>query len=69
MFDSLTDFLFDSERHRNKRRYSKTKIKDLDFILKMKTTKIEEDPEKVILDVLNKNREISLFIVLTLTKM
>jgi hypothetical protein len=57
MSDYMFDFIFDVEKHRNKRQYSKTKIKDLDFILKMETKKIEEVPEKFILNVLHKNGE------------
>lgn len=53
----MLDFLFDFKQHRNKRQYSKTKIKDLDAELKMETKKIEEDPEKFILNVLHKNGE------------
>jgi GNAT superfamily N-acetyltransferase len=57
MFSSLINSLFDIEQHRNKRQYSKTKIKDLDLELKKEIKKIEEDPEKFILNVLHKNGE------------
>jgi GNAT superfamily N-acetyltransferase len=53
----MLDFLFDFKQHRNKRQYSKTKIKNLDAELKMETKKIEEDPEKFILNVIHKNGE------------
>jgi GNAT superfamily N-acetyltransferase len=53
----MLNFLFDFKQRRNKRHYSKTKIKDLDAELKMETKKIEEDPEKFILNVLHKNGE------------
>lgn len=57
MVESLFDLLFDLEKQRNKRQYSKAKIKDLDCILKVETKKIEEDPEKSILKVLHENGE------------
>lgn len=57
MIGSLFDLFFDLDQNRNKRKYSKTKIKDLDLELKMETKKIEEDPEKFILNVLLKNEE------------
>ncbi|MFS0864767.1 GNAT family N-acetyltransferase [Sediminibacillus sp. JSM 1682029] len=53
----MFDFIFDLDRHRNKRQYSKDKIKDIDFLLQTEIKKIEEDPEKFILDVLHKNEE------------
>ncbi|MEW9053848.1 MAG: hypothetical protein AB2392_22005 [Neobacillus sp.] len=57
MIGSLFNFLFELEQHKNKRQYSKTKIKDLDLEFKKEMKKIEEDPEKLILNVLHKNGE------------
>jgi GNAT superfamily N-acetyltransferase len=57
VFGSLFNSLVDIEQHRHKRQYSKTKIKDLDIELKKEIKKIEEDPEKFILNVLHKNGE------------
>jgi GNAT superfamily N-acetyltransferase len=54
---SIFNSLFGLDQHRNKRHYSKTKIKDLDLELKKEIKKIEEDPEKFILNVLHKNGE------------
>ncbi|AHN22796.1 GNAT family N-acetyltransferase [Lysinibacillus varians] len=53
----MLNFLFDFKQHRNKRQYSKTKIKDLDAELKIEIKKIEEDPERFILNVSHKNGE------------
>ncbi|MFP3919504.1 GNAT family N-acetyltransferase [Lysinibacillus telephonicus] len=57
MGESFADFLFDLERQWKKRHYSKNEIKDLDTVLKMETKKIEDDSEKLILNVLHKNGE------------
>lgn len=53
----MFDFLFDLDRHRNKRQYSKDKIKDIDFVLEIEIRRIEEKPEKSILSVLQNNGE------------
>lgn len=55
--DNMLDFLFDFNKHRNKRHYSETKIIDLDAELKMEIKKINEDSNKSIMDVLYKNGE------------
>jgi N-acetylglutamate synthase-like GNAT family acetyltransferase len=53
----MLKFLFDLDRDRNRRQYSKEKIRDLDLILEFESKKIEEDSEKSILNVLHKNGE------------
>lgn len=53
----MIDFLFELDRQRNKRQYSKDKIKDVDLLLETEIKKIEEDPEKSILNVLHNNDE------------
>lgn len=53
----MLDFLFDLNKHRNRREYSKEKIRDLDLLLELEAKKIEEDPEKSILNVIHKNGE------------
>lgn len=50
-------FLFDMKQNKDKRVYSKTKIKDLDLELIKETRKIEEEPGKSILNVIHKNSE------------
>ncbi|MFB5194279.1 GNAT family N-acetyltransferase [Neobacillus sp. KR4-4] len=57
MFGSIFNSLFDIDKHRNKRHYSGTIIKDLDLELKKEIKKINEDPDKSILDVLHKDGE------------
>lgn len=57
MFGSIFNSLFDIEHQRNKRHYSKTKISDLDLELKKEIKRIEDSPDKSILNVLRKNRE------------
>lgn len=57
MGNSIFDFMDDLEQLRNKRQFARGNIKDLDLVLKMETKKIEEDPEKLILNVLHKNGE------------
>ncbi|MFT8319630.1 MAG: GNAT family N-acetyltransferase [Bacillus sp. (in: firmicutes)] len=53
----MFDFLFELDKQRNKRQYSKDKIKDINFVLETEIRKIDEDPEKSILNVLHKNDE------------
>ncbi|MFK9092082.1 GNAT family N-acetyltransferase [Bacillus salipaludis] len=53
----MLEFLFDLDRHRNRRQYSKEKIRDLDLLLELEAKKIEEDSEKSVLNVLHKNEE------------
>lgn len=53
----MLEFLFDLDKHRNRRQYSKEKIRDLDLLLELETKKIEEAPEKSVLNVLHKNVE------------
>lgn len=53
----MFDFLFDLDKHRNKRRYLNDKIKDIDLVLETEIRKLEEDPEKTILNILHKNGE------------
>lgn len=53
MFDILNEF----RNHKNMRKFSKFKIKDFDTELLMETNKIEEDPDKSILKVLQRNGE------------
>ncbi|WP_391115881.1 GNAT family N-acetyltransferase [Psychrobacillus sp. L3] len=53
----MFDFIFDLDRHRNKRQYSKEKIKDLVLLLETEIKKIEVNPEKSIINVLHKNGE------------
>lgn len=53
----MLDFLFDLDRHRNRRQYSKEKVRDIGFLLESETKRIEEDPEKSILNVIHKNGE------------
>lgn len=56
MGNSIMD-IFGLGAHFNKRRYSKNKIKDLDLELEMEIKKIENNPEKSILNVLHKEEE------------
>lgn len=53
----MFDFIFDLDRHRNKRQYSKEKIRDLELSLETEIKKIEDNPEKSIFNVLHKNGE------------
>ncbi len=53
----MLDFLLELNKHRNKRHFAKEKIKNIDFMLEREIRNIEEDPEKNILTVLNKDGE------------
>lgn len=54
----MFDFMSEIDKYRNKRSFSKVNSQDLKSVLKNELTKIGDDPEKLVLDVVYKNEEI-----------